>query len=265
VAVIGGGNAAIDSARTALRLGAEEVTVLYRRTRAEMPAYVEEIEGALEEGVHLEELVAPTKIIGPRGEVEGIAMVRMRIGDVDARGRRQSVPVEGSEFLFPCDAAIPAVGQVPSLETAAGALALDTLGGARIDIVTGAASVEGVFAGGDCVSGGGTVIEAVAAGQRAAVSIDRMLGGAGLLPANLGPSMWRPTDEQLESVTARVQEPALAPALRSSVFDEVLGALTPAAARAEASRCMRCDLERAAARASSLSQRQSVRAARRAG
>jgi NADH-quinone oxidoreductase subunit F len=265
VAVIGGGNAAIDTARTALRVGAENVTVLYRRTRAEMPAYQEEIEAALEEGVHLEELVAPTEIVGSRGEVEGIAMVRMRMGDVDARGRRQSVPVEGSEFLFPCDMAILAVGQVPSLETATGALALDALGGARTDIVTGATSAEGVFAGGDCVSGGGTVIEAVAAGQRAAVSIDRMLGGVGILPVNLGPSMWRPTDEQLERVTARVLEPALAPTLRCSGFDEVLGALTTAAACAEASRCMRCDLERAAARASSLSQRQSVRAARRAG
>jgi NADPH-dependent glutamate synthase beta subunit-like oxidoreductase len=203
-------------------------------------------------------------------------MVRMRMGDVDARGRRQSVPVEGSDFLFPCDMAVTAVGQLPSVEPAAIAapsngrpptalLALDRMGGVKADVVTGATSAAGVFAGGDCVSGGATVIEAVAAGQRAAVSIDRLLGGAGLLPANLGPSLWRPTDEQLERITPRVREPELAAETRARGFQEVLGPLPVAAACAEASRCMRCDLERAAARASTRGQREAVHAARRAG
>jgi NADH-quinone oxidoreductase subunit F len=275
VAVIGGGNAAIDTARTALRLGARSVTILYRRTREEMPAYEEEIEAALAEGVRLEELCAPVEFVGAGGALEGITMVRMRMGDVDARGRRQSVPVEGSDFLFPCDMAVTAVGQLPSVEIAAGEsaaapgqaplLALDKMGGVKVDVVTGATSAAGVFAGGDCVSGGATVIEAVAAGQRAAVSIDRMLGGAGLLPANLGPSLWRPTDEQLERITPRAREPELAAQTRARGFEEVLGPLSTATACAEASRCMRCDLERAAARASSRGQRESVHAARRAG
>ena len=265
VAVIGGGNAAIDTARTALRLGARSVTVLYRRTRDEMPAYAEEIEAALAEGVRLEEVAAPVEFVGDAGALAGIKMVRMRMGDVDARGRRQSVPVEGSEFLYPCDMAVTAVGQLPSVEPAAGLITLDRMGGVKTDVVTGATSAAGVFAGGDCVSGGATVIEAVAAGQRAAVSIDRLLGGAGLLPANLGPSLWRPTDEQLERITPRAREPELAAAARVASFDEVLGPLSTAVACAEASRCMRCDLERAAARATTRGQREAVHAARRAG
>jgi NADH-quinone oxidoreductase subunit F len=263
VAVIGGGNAAVDAARSALRLGAEKVTILYRRTRAEMPAYEEEIEAALEEGVELLELVAPREIVGAQGRARGIGMVRMRLGDADENGRRQPVPVEGSEFLFPCDTVIPAVGQAPSVEAAGGSLALGALGGVTIDVVTGSTGAPGVFAGGDCVSGGGTVIEAVAAGQNAAVSIDRMLGGAGLLPANIGPSLWRPTDEQLERIAARVREPALAPAARRGGFAEVLGALDPAAACGEAARCMRCDLERAAARAAARGTAEAATAARK--
>jgi hypothetical protein len=250
VAVIGGGNAAVDAARSAVRFGAERVTILYRRSREEMPAYEEEIEAALEEGVELVTLAAPAAIRGKRGGVEGVEMVRMRLGDADEKGRRKPVPVEGSDFLFPCDTVIPAVGQVPSLEAAEGKLAVsDGPGGLAIDILTGATNVPGVFAGGDVVSGGGTVIEAIAAGQKAAVAIDRMFGGAGLLPANQGPGLWRPTDEQLERVTARVREPSLSAAARARGFEEVLGPLAVEAACGEASRCMRCDLERAAARA----------------
>jgi NADPH-dependent glutamate synthase beta subunit-like oxidoreductase len=250
VAVIGGGNAAVDAARSAVRLGAEKVTILYRRSREEMPAYEEEIEAALEEGVELVTLVAPKAVKGKRGRVDGVEMVRMRLGDADEKGRRKPVPVEGSDFLFPCDTVIPAVGQVPSVEAAEGKLAVsDGPGGLAIDILSGATNVAGVFAGGDVVSGGGTVIEAIAAGQKAAVAIDRMLGGAGLLPANQGPGLWRPTDEQLERVTARVREPALPAVARARGFEEVMGPLAVEAACGEASRCMRCDLERAAARA----------------
>jgi NADPH-dependent glutamate synthase beta subunit-like oxidoreductase len=195
-------------------------------------------------------LVAPGGIRGNRGRVEGVEMIRVRLGDADEKGRRKPVPVEGSEFLFPCDTLIPAVGQVPSLEAAEGRLAVaEGPGGVRIDVLTGATGMPGVFAGGDCVSAGGTVIEAVAAGQKAAVAIDRMLGGAGLLPANQGPGLWRPTDEQLERITARAREPALPAGARTRGFAEVLGPLGAEAACGEAARCMRCDLERAAARA----------------
>jgi NADH-quinone oxidoreductase subunit F len=249
VAVIGGGNAAVDAARSAVRLGAETVTLVYRRTRGEMPAYEEEIEAALEEGVKLMELAAPVSILGSDGGVEGLGLVRMRLGEADASGRRQPVPVDGSDFVFPCDMVVTAVGQVPTLEPVNGVLETNGLGGVSADILTGATAVPGLFAGGDCVSAGGTVIEAVAAGQKAAVAIDRFLGGAGLLPPSAVQSLWRPSDEQLERITARAREPMQPAPARAASFAEVQGPLAPEAARAEASRCMRCDLERAAARA----------------
>ena len=249
VAVIGGGNAAIDAARSALRLGAKTVTLAYRRTREEMPAYQEEVDAALAEGVQLMELVAPLAVSGSNGHVDGLGLARMRLGEADEKGRRQPVPIEGSDFLFSCDMVITAVGQVPSLETVNGRMETNALGGLKIDDLTGRTGLPGIFAGGDCVSGGATVIEAVAAGQKAAVAVDRMLGGPGLLPANVGPGLWRPSDEQLSRVTARAQEPMLAVAERRTGFMEVQGPLTGEAACAEASRCMRCDLERAASRA----------------
>ena len=110
--MIGGGNAAVDAARSALRLGARKVMILYRRTREEMPAYEEEIEEALKEGVELHELVAPKQILGESGKVVGIELVRMRLGDADATGRRRPVPIEGSEFAIECDMVLPAIGQV---------------------------------------------------------------------------------------------------------------------------------------------------------
>jgi NADPH-dependent glutamate synthase beta subunit-like oxidoreductase len=249
VAVIGGGNAAVDTARSALRLGAREVTLLYRRTREEMPAYEEEVDAALSEGVRLLELVAPLAIAGSNGRASGVELVRMQLGEADEKGRRRPVPVENSAFLFPCETVIPAVGQVPTLGALVGNQETNPLGGVIVDLLTGATKSDGVFAGGDCVSGGGTVIEAVAAGQSSAVAIDRMLGGAGLLPANVGPSLWRPSDEQLEKVTARVREQEREPAERTRSFSEVLHGLGAAEACGEAARCMRCDLERAAARA----------------
>jgi len=247
VAVIGGGNAAVDAARSALRLGAQNVLILYRRTREEMPAYEEEIEAALEEGVELHELVAPKRIMGEDGKVAGIEMVRMRLGDADDSGRRRPVPIEGSAFTVECDMVIPAIGQRPSVDAARDVVELTSWGGVQVDVVTGATSAPSVFAGGDCVSGGSTVVEAVGAGQRAAVAIDRMLGGSGVLPANVGASLWRPLEEDLEKRVPRVEEPMLPVAKRLDGFAEVLGGLTPGAACAEAERCLRCDLERAEA------------------
>ncbi len=245
VAVIGGGNAAIDAARSALRLGAASVSILYRRSREEMPAYEEEIEAALEEGVELHELVAPKRILGKNGKVSGIEMIRMRLGDTDESGRRRPVAIEGSEFIVDCDMVIPAIGQRPSLEAADGAVVLNPRGGIEADPVTGKTSAAGVFAGGDCISGGATVIDAIGAGQKAAVAIDRLLGRSGLLPANVGSSLRRPSEEELDKIIPRVQEPALSLAERKSNFAEVVCGLTPGAACQEAGRCLRCDLERA--------------------
>ena len=246
--VIGGGNAAVDAASSALRLGAEQVLILYRRTREEMPAYAEEIEAALEEGVELHELVAPRRILGKAGKVTGIEMTRMQLGDADEGGRRRPVPIEGSEFVVACDTVIPAVGQRATIAPVRDIVELTSWGGVKADAVTRATSMDGVFAGGDCVSGGATVVEAIGAGRKAAVAIDRMLGGSGTLPANVGTSLRRPSAEDLEQTVPRVREPMLPPEERRHSFDEVIRALAPDAARTEACRCMRCDLERAEAR-----------------
>ena len=243
VAVIGGGNAAVDAARSAVRLGAEKVLILYRRTRAEMPAYEEEIEEALKEGVELHELVAPSRVLGKEGKVIGIEMLRMRLGDADQSGRRRPVPIEGSEFTVKCDTVLPAIGQVASVE-AVKDIELSRARTIESDMVSLRTSAEGIFAGGDVVSGGGTVIEAISHGQRAAVAIDRFLGGSGALPPDVSYSLRRPTEEELEKTAPRVEEPMVPVAERRGNFREVACGLTPAGAAAEASRCLRCDLER---------------------
>ncbi len=118
VVVVGGGNAAVDAARSAVRLGAEKVMILYRRTREEMPAYEEEIEEALKEKVELHELAAPKRILSKDGRCIGIEVIRMRLGKADEGGRRRPEPVEGSEFVVECDTVLPAIGQAPSTEAA---------------------------------------------------------------------------------------------------------------------------------------------------
>ena len=245
VAVIGGGNAAIDAARSALRLGAPSVLILYRRTREEMPAYEEEIQAALEEGAELQQLVAPVRITGRGGKVAGIRMIRMRLGDADESGRRRPVAVAGSEFDIECDTVVPAIGQRPSAAAIQSLAKLNRLEGVEADPVTGATSAAGVFAGGDCVTGGATVIEAIQAGQRAAVAIDRQLGGSGVLPANVGMSLHRPSEEDLEKLLPRTGEAWLSLGERKNNFVEVVCGLKPEAACYEAGRCLRCDLERA--------------------
>ena len=182
VAVIGGGNVAFDAARTALRLGAKEVSIVYRRTRDEMPANDEEIEEAEHEKIKLLYLVAPTRIMTENGKVKGLECQRMELGDFDASGRRRPVPVKGSEFVMEVDGVIPAIGYIPDLSclpqndgfktTKAGTLSVDP--------ITMATHLPGVFAGGDLVSGPSTVVEAMASGYRAALSIDRYLKGKDL-------------------------------------------------------------------------------------
>lgn len=176
VAVIGGGNVAMDAARTALRLGAEEVCLVYRRTKKEMPARIEEIERAEEEGVNCIILTTPVRFIGnENGWVTGIECIQMELGEPDESGRRRPVPVPGSEFVIPADTVVVAIGQGPNpllLETIKG-LALNKRGYIVADPETGATSLRGVFAGGDIVTGAATVISAMGAGKRAARAIDR--------------------------------------------------------------------------------------------
>jgi len=176
VAVIGGGNVAMDAARTALRLGAEEVCLVYRRTKKEMPARIEEIERAEEEGVSCVILTTPVRFVGnENGWVTGMECIQMELGEPDESGRRRPVPIPGSEFIIPADTVVVAIGQGPNpllLETIKG-LALNKRGYIVADPETGATNLRGVFAGGDIVTGAATVISAMGAGKRAARAIDR--------------------------------------------------------------------------------------------
>ncbi len=179
VIVIGGGNVAMDAARTALRLGADHVTILYRRTRAEMPARKEEIVHAEEEGIEMHLLAAPVEILGgDEGWVRAMRCIRTELGELDESGRRRPVPIEGSEFGLPCDTAIIAIGSRahPLVPQTTPDLELSERGYINID-ESGATSREGVFAGGDIVTGAATVIGAMGAGRRAATSIHRYLVG----------------------------------------------------------------------------------------
>jgi len=164
----------MDSARTALRLGADEVINVYRRSRTEMPARVEEVRHAEEEGVTLKLLTNPTRFIGDeKGQVKGIEVIKMELGEPDASGRARPVPVEGSEYIIDCDMVIVAIGNSPHPlvpQTTEG-LKTDKRGRIVVETETGATSLEGVFAGGDVVTGAATVIEAMGAGRRSARAI----------------------------------------------------------------------------------------------
>ena len=177
--MIGGGNSAIDAARTAVRLGAEQVTVVYRRSREAMPAYKEEIEEALHEGVKLQLLTAPTEVIVENGQAMGIRCQPMRLGEFDRSGRRR--PEESGEaFVIPADQILVAIGQSLEPQRFCDERFSNTRSGGLLvaDPVTGQTSHKWIFAGGDAVSGPSSVVEAVAAGERAAVGIDRFLTGA---------------------------------------------------------------------------------------
>jgi len=178
VAVIGGGNVAMDAARTALRLGAEEVCLVYRRTKKEMPARIEEVERAGEEGVNCIILTNPVRFVGnDNGWVTGIECIQMELGEPDESGRRKPVPVPGSEFIIPIDTVVVAIGQGPNplfLESVPG-LVLNRKGYIVADPETGATNLRGVFAGGDIVTGAATVISAMGAGKKAARAIERFL------------------------------------------------------------------------------------------
>jgi NADPH-dependent glutamate synthase beta subunit-like oxidoreductase len=175
VVVVGGGNVAIDAARSVLRLGSK-VFIVYRRSRAEMPASKEELESLEEEGIEIIFLANPTKILGS-SRVEKLECIRMELGPLDDTGRRRPVPVEGTEFVMDVDTVIPAIGQASDLKFLEGS-GVDTPGGRRISTSeNGRTTVAGIFAGGDAATGAKTVIEAIAAGKRAALSINEYLSG----------------------------------------------------------------------------------------
>ncbi|HEX67989.1 MAG TPA: NADPH-dependent glutamate synthase [bacterium] len=176
VGVVGGGNVAMDSARVSLRLGAEKVTVIYRRTEKEMPARREEVINAREEGVEFQFLTQPIEIVEEEGVVKGVKCLRMRLGEPDESGRRRPIPIEGSEFFIPLDTIIIAIGQSPNplLPSTVKGLEIGKKGNIIVD-EEGATSLPRVFAGGDIVTGAATVISAMGAGRRAARAIHELL------------------------------------------------------------------------------------------
>jgi NADPH-dependent glutamate synthase beta subunit-like oxidoreductase len=177
VGVIGGGNVAIDAARCSLRCGADKVTIFYRRSRAEMPASEEEIEAALAENITIDYLTAPEEVLSQNGKVSGLRLIRMKLGEPDASGRRRPEPVEGSQFEVALDTIIPAIGQRSDLSFVSEGDGIETTswGTIVVDPDTLATGKPGVFAGGDCVDGPGIAIQAVASGKQGAESIRNFL------------------------------------------------------------------------------------------
>ena len=175
VVVIGGGNVAVDAARTTLRLGANGVTILYRRSRDEMPAIPWEVKEAEDEGVKIDFLVSPKRILGEKGKVSAIECVRMQLGELDETGRRTSTPLEGSDFSRKTDMVILATGETPDLGFLPNGIDVNDDGTLWINPLTTETSIKGVFAGGDVVTGPATVIEAIRAGKNAAESIESYL------------------------------------------------------------------------------------------
>ncbi len=248
VAVVGGGNTAIDAARSCWRLGAREVTVIYRRSRVEMPANPMEIEEAEREGVVFHYLAAPTRLMGDNGVLTHLEYIGMELGEPDSSGRRRPIPRQGTEQVIEVDTVIAAIGQFPTTDF----LADEGVGVTRwntievIDEPSCRATREGVFAGGDAVSGASIAVEAIGAGRRAARAINRYLRGEepGVPDNTLREGVPLPDVEELRgvAVTERARMPELAVDERRGNFDEVERGLDEELACREAGRCLRCGL-----------------------
>jgi len=243
VTVIGGGNTAIDTARSAVRLGAQSVTIIYRRTRDEMPADKREIAEAIEEGVQIMELVAPVKFIGNnKDEVVGIECVKMELGDYDSNGRRKAIAVEGSNFVIDTDMVIPAISQHADFPfVSSDDIAITSWGSLVTKKYNLMTSIDGVFAGGDVARGAANAISAIADGKKAAKSIDIYLGGTGKL--NVGKPIDIPaaTVDEDTAEYRRFPTEILPVDKRREGFLEVNLGYRKLNAVAEATRCLRCD------------------------
>ena len=243
VAVVGGGNVAIDVARSSLRMNATSVTVLYRRTRAEMPAYEHEIEDAIDEGVEMKFLVNPVRII-PKNDKIHVECVKMELGEPDASGRRRPVPIKGSEFVLELDRLIMAIGQQSDVSKDFG-VELSKRGRVIADKDTLKTSEKGVFAGGDLVSGPASVIEAIQMGRVAARSIDKFLGGSGEIEKELvEKDEVSPYLDREEGFADRKRTSIQKKAVKDRFpgFCQVEYCMTKDEAIKESERCLRCQL-----------------------
>ncbi len=242
VIVVGGGNAAIDSARTARRMGAE-VTLVYRRTVKEMPANAWEIEEALLEGVEIRPLTAPVKIISRNGYVTGIQCLQMELGTPDDSGRRRPIPIDGSEHVMDGDMIISAIGQAPDSEPLnAEGLPMNRRNLLKANLLTLATETDGVFAGGDAVVGPATVVTAIAMGGRAAESIHRYLRGEDMFSGREPLSRQEKYVKDLTGIkkSKARKMPKLDPGARVGNFNEVELGMSEKDAVAEAQRCLNC-------------------------
>jgi NADH-quinone oxidoreductase subunit F len=256
VGIVGGGNTAMDAARVALRQpGVESVTILYRRTRDEMPAFTEEVHAALDEGITIKELVAPLAVLSRNGKLTGVRLIRNELGAQDSSGRPRPVPVKGSEFELPLDTLVVAISETPEAEAFSG-LRTTRWGTIETNPESLGAGKPGVFSGGDVARGPTGVIEAIADGKRAALMIDRYLGGKQLkmikkvrLPSLFIEPLADAGDEAGEADAAndpkmaRAEEEMVPVAKRRGNFVEVELGLSLQAATDEARRCLRCDLD----------------------
>ena len=243
VAVVGGGNVAIDAARTALRLGASTVSIIYRRGREEMPASHDEIEEALDEGINIMALITPTKIVSD-GKKLRVDLIRMRLGGLDETRRRSQEQIHGSQVTLDFDTLIVAIGLSPSLNKDT-RLAFHKNGTITVDPATLATSITGIFAGGDAVSGPATVIEAIASGRKAARNIDIYLGGDGVIDEHFVPQGDYNVESWEENILniSRQRMPLQDNFERKSNFNIVELGFNESMAKAEADRCLRCDLK----------------------
>jgi len=267
VAVIGGGNTAVDCARAARRLGGREITIIYRRTRGEMPALAEDIASVEKEGIRIEFLAAPKRVISEAGRVTGIECIRMELGPPDMSGRPSPVPMEGSEFVMPVDTVIAAIGQAPEAEFVKElGLKLNRRGMIEVSPQTGATNVEGVFAGGDSAGTKAFVADAIASGKIGALAIFCYIGGKdvqaeferrqiGAKPSFAFQHLIDPehysvdlrkvvTYDKINTLCfthqGRSENPDRPAEESVGAFHEVTGGLDPGRMEAEISRCFKC-------------------------
>ena len=246
VAVVGGGDVAIDAVRSAWRLNAAEVHLVYRRSRADMPARADEVEAAEKEGIQFHFLTNPSRVIG-NGKVSGVELLRQELGEFDTSGRRRPVPIAGSEFTLDVDVLIPAIGQEPDLAWMDGDSTIETRRGATFAVNDGLATTRaGVFAAGDAVLGPATVIEAVAQGNRVADTVDNYLrtGRSEFVVVRPG---YEVVEQQfdLEQYAKATRPPTREIPIeeRRGNFDEVELLFDEETVQEECKRCLRCDLE----------------------
>ena len=244
VVVIGGGSTAFDAARSAVRLGAREVAILYRRSKWDMPALPEEKVHAAEEGVRIYDYIAPLEIIADeQGRMEGVWCIRMAKGEFDNTARRKPVPIEGSEFKMEADTLLIAIGAQGEVEGFEG-IDFTRWKTFRVNPDTLETSIKGVFAGGDCIRGPDTVIQSIADGRKAALSIDKYLGGDQEEKETAQQARKRQIYAPvIEQERKRLRVPVLDPQVRKMNFDEIELPFDEEACRQEALRCLRCDAD----------------------